>query len=148
MVWNIQRIGMECHQVHSALLPHNHPLTLMILSPVDVKIELWVDVMLLWNFLPLPFVSTTLFPCYCWRDQCVCSGYFWCQRFLPPQSMPEAFLPFPDRLYPIPTLGLLELPAWPAISAVIPSVNLLVLVHPFLLSNRLQHPLRMHLPSP
>ena len=55
-------------------------------------------------FLP-PFVSTTLLQRHCLRGQRVYSGGFWCQRFLPTQAMPEAFLPFPDRLYPIPPPG-------------------------------------------
>ena len=60
--------------------------------------------------------------------------------------MSEAFLPFTDCLYPSPTLGLLELSARPIISLAILSNKLLVPVHIFLVSNRLQHPLQMQLP--
>ena len=93
------------------------------------------------------FVPTTLLPCYHWRGQRVYSGGFWCQQFLPIRAMPEYVLPISRSFifkYP---LGLSEWPVWPAISLAIPSANFLVTVHIFLVANRIQQPLQIHIPS-
>ena len=138
---------MGCRQEHSDILTHVQPLTLTLLTLVSSKLRLWADVLLLQNFLTPPFVSTTLLPCYRWRGQRVYNGGFRCQKFLPTRAILEAFLKFTDRLYPSLPLGLLEWPAWNVIYLAIPSATFSVPVHLFLVSNRLQHPLQMHLPS-
>ena len=139
---------MECCQVQSYLLPHDHTLTVLLLPLVAAELELWADVLLLQISLPFPFVSTILLPCYCWRVQRVCSRKCQCQILLPTWSMPENFQPFPDCLYPNPPPNFLAWSAWPTIPAAIPSAKSSVPVHRLLVANRPQQTLYMHIPIP
>ena len=95
---------MVCRQARSDILSHAQPLTVKISALVAANLRLWEDVLLLQTFLLPPFFSTSLLPCYFWRGKRFYSGGFWCQRFLPTRAIPEALLPFPDCLYPIPPL--------------------------------------------
>ena len=138
---------MWCLQSHSNILPYKHALMVTLLPLVSAKLIFWVDVLLLRTFFRPP-----LCPRHCCNviaDYAnVYSRGFWCQRFLPTGSMPEDYLQFSDRLYPIPPLDLLVWSAWPSTSFNIPNAKLLVPVHLFLVANCLQHPIQMHLPSP